>query len=157
MNRPLAQRLGCAAVVALIPVLCAGPATADSSDVVYFRFAGADCTATSDGVLGCDLPAGTMMDTPLISGSANGPTTRVEVREIVMDGPGQAMRVASGTGTPHTLPGGNPAPVYEGSASYYQRIAGGGGVVCGSFHSGPATCYSGKHGFGISGTTVTIS
>lgn len=160
MNHLLAKYLSCAAALSAVPLLLAGPAAADPANVIYFRFAGFDCTATDDGVLGCDLPAGTTMDTPLISGSANGPTVTTEVREIVMDGPGLPMHVGSGAGSPHTLPGGNPAPVYVGDPGYYNRLEGT-SVVCGAFHAGPATCYSGKHGFGVtpteSGSKITIS
>jgi hypothetical protein len=147
--------IGLAAVTAAI--MCGG--TAHAAAPVFFNYQGWNCEVTPGGVLGCDVPNGTVvMERPgfLPSGSAEGAALPVSGRQIVQDAPGAPMHAATLEGTPFTRPGGNPPPAYEWNGCPGQGCTPnpplrGTQVRCGDGHYMAAGCAtSDKHGLSLS-------
>ncbi|MBF6536752.1 hypothetical protein [Nocardia farcinica] len=100
MNRSL-TRLAClAGALVALPLLAAGPAQAQPG-AVHFSMGGLNCAIFDNGTVGCDLPTAT----PLQYGQL---PFAIPVHEIVMDIPWLPAHPTFDSGTPYTLPGGNP-------------------------------------------------
>ncbi|MQY26110.1 hypothetical protein [Nocardia aurantia] len=154
MGRWAAGALGLVAAVLVIE--CGGPAHA--ADPVYFTYQGLNCAVSPAGLLGCDLPDGLMVTQRpgfLPSGSADGLTLPTPGRQITQDVVGAPMHGTSLPGTPFTLPGGNPAPVYEpngcpGQACTPNPPLLGTQIRCGDGHYMARGCVTAdRHGFSL--------
>lgn len=130
---------------AVVPLLSIAPAHAEDSTVYFAMNSGSfQCSIAADGTVGCDTSPKQMsmkiagITVPML----------IPVHAVVIDVGWAPAHPGFDSGTPHTLPGGNPnlSDVATGHGQWGPSISYAGATCEGGFH-GSISCRSKGHSF----------